>query len=494
MFRLLASRIPVGPAPTGSFFKANPGIWVKNISPISSSSLIQDHKYHKTQLASSTNLMLAPITPTNVPVRLASSFYNKNEARDIWSALTSVSPQGRQRGRAKGLMRMKNLHRGQRLGFGKNRVAFPGLAKDLTTSRQGLGQKAKIGTIPNETFREYEEKYEEIQKQLGVKRPRGGMLKQTPLERGWTGSSPQGKKFGPPEPRNSEENFGGFDSVLLHQGSILHMTTKGRARLVRTLMCVGNKQGTAGFAFCRNLGGRGPALIQKAIQRAGQALCTVPLYENRTVYHDFFSNMGKSRVIVKQKPPGHGVKGGRLIKSICEMVGIKDLEVTTEGSLRNPVHITKAFFLGLMRQRTHQELANEKGLHLVEFREENDFFPLVVASPESGKVRTEADLEPNEILDFEQVVHDGHIPRIMPPKEPYYKFRPGWEIAERKRKPVKHHYEQRIEMLVRQGNISSHLTKTFPECKPFDSSPKYPPEGWLELKAKLDSRRSRFDV
>ena len=43
-------------------------------------------------------------------------------------------------------------------------------------------------------------------------------------------------------------------------------------------------------------------------------------------------------------------------------------------------------------------------LHLVEFREENDFFPLVVASPQNGKVRTEEELEPNEILDFQQVV------------------------------------------------------------------------------------------
>ena len=44
---------------------------------------------------------------------------------------------------------------------------------------------------------------EEAQKRLGKKRI-GGMGKQTPLERGWTGSSPEGKKFGPPIPRNSE--------------------------------------------------------------------------------------------------------------------------------------------------------------------------------------------------------------------------------------------------------------------------------------------------
>ena len=75
-------------------------------------------------------------------------------AGDIWKALTSVSPQGRQRGRAKGLMRMKNLHIGQRLGFGKNRVAFPGLAKELVDRYGKKGsQRSQISEISEETFR-----------------------------------------------------------------------------------------------------------------------------------------------------------------------------------------------------------------------------------------------------------------------------------------------------------------------------------------------------
>jgi len=487
MFRLLSSQLAKAGAHQ-NLVQKNQSL-IQNFAPLSayfsSSSYIQDHKKAST---TGKSLVIAPPVKTNVSVRWASSFYNKNTASDIWTALTSVSNQGRQRGRAKGLMRMKNLHRGQRLGFGKNRVAFPGLAKELTTRGKGPQHREKIGELSEETFRQYEEQYEEVQKQQGGKR-KGALSQQTPLERGWTGNSPQGKKFGPPIPRNSEENFDGFDSVLLHQGSILHMTSKGRMRMVRTVMLVGNKRGTAGFSFIRNKNGRGPAVMQRAINRAGQALCTVPLYENRTVFHDFFSNFGKTRLIVKQKPPGYGVEGTRLIKSICEMIGIKDLSVKIEGSHRNTLATTKAFFLGLLRQRTHQELADEMRLHLVEFREENDFFPLVVASPQNGTVRTEEELEPNEILDFQQIVHDGNLPRIIEDKPPFYTRLPVWEIAERKRKPVKHHREQKIEMLVRHGEIRSHLTEQFPECVPIETLPRQPPEGWLELRAKLDADR-----
>jgi len=421
---------------------------------------------------------------TKIPVRWGSNFYNKSNATDIWKALTSVSPQGRQRGRAKGLMRMKNLHIGQRLGFGKNRVAFPGLAKKLIDTYGTTYQKAEIGEISEETFRQYEERVEERQKQIGA-RKKGMLNKQSPLERGWTGGSPEGRKFGPPIPRNSSENFDGFESVLLHMGGKLHMTTDGRRSLTQVLMVTGNKNGTAGFAWVRSLQGRGPKLLQRSINKAGQSLVTVPLYENRTVYHDFFSNFGKTRVMVRQKPPGHGIQASRLVKSICDVVGIKDLEVVIEGADKNFNHITKAFFLGLMRQRTHQELADEKRLHLVEFREENDYFPLVVATPEH--VRTKEELEPNEILDFEQIVYDGHLPRFFEEKDPWYTKKASWEVAERKRKPVKHHYQQRIEMLIRHGKQCSHLTEKFPECKPYDLKPRMPPEGWLEMKAKLDA-------
>ncbi len=86
------------------------------------------------------------------------------------------------------------------------------------------------------------------------------------------------------------------------------------------------------------------------------------------------------------------------------MIGLKDLEVLHEGA-SNPNHKIKALFLGLMRQRTHQALADEKGLILVEMRAENDFYPRVVAEPreEAGRVRSKEDLDPNEVLDFELV-------------------------------------------------------------------------------------------
>ena len=47
--------------------------------------------------------------------------------------------------------------------------------------------------------------------------------------------------------------------------------------------------------------------LRKAVNKAGLRLMYVERYEDRTVYHDFFTQYGKTKIIVRQQPPGHGV-------------------------------------------------------------------------------------------------------------------------------------------------------------------------------------------
>jgi small subunit ribosomal protein S5 len=63
--------------------------------------------------------------------------------------------------------------------------------------------------------------------------------------------------------------------------------------------------------------------------------------------------------------------------------------------------IFKQFLLLLYLQKTHQMLAEEKKLHVVELRKENDFFPTVVASP--PVCRKQSEVKSNEIMDYTQV-------------------------------------------------------------------------------------------
>ncbi len=325
------------------------------------------------------------------------SFFSES-AQQLWKTSTSVSSQGRARGRAKGLLRIKNLHRGQMMGFGKKRVNWPGLTTSaMERDSRGLVRKKDIGQIDKESFAEYEDGVAALRTQFGFKRKR----RMTPLERGWTSASPQGKKFGQPLTPDPAADFSGFESILVEFKMVSHMTGNfGKVRLLSQLMLTGNGKGMAGFALTKQPTGRGGG-FQRAVNRAGLKLTHIDLYEGRTVYHDIFTQFGETKLYIHQRPNGFGIKAQRVIEAACKVIGIKDIEVKIEGS-RNYNKLVKAFFLGLMRQRTHQDLADEKGLHLVELRAENDNFPRVVASPK-GKVRTAEELLPNEILDYDLV-------------------------------------------------------------------------------------------
>ena len=66
----------------------------------------------------------------------------------------------------------------------------------------------------------------------------------------------------------------------------------------------------------------------------------------------------------------------------------------------------------------------------VELREENDNFPRLVASPESGKVRTKNEIGHDEILDFETISFDGNIPYYRPEKPLFFERLPTFQVRQ----------------------------------------------------------------
>jgi small subunit ribosomal protein S5 len=148
------------------------------------------------------------------------------------------------------------------------------------------------------------------------------------------------------------------------------------------------------------------------------------------VLHDFFTEFGQTKIYVYKKPEGFGLVCHRAIRTMCELIGIKDLYAKIEGPT-NLGHIVKAFMLGILRQvqlillvlawilsfsfvilkrllifrffeqKSHQLLAEEKQLYLVEQREEHGNFPVIVAAP--SHCRSENEIKYDEILDFSQV-------------------------------------------------------------------------------------------
>lgn len=345
------------------------------------------------------------------------SFFAKTTAANVWKSVASVSAAGLKRGRGKGTgrARIKDFNRGQEIGVGRKKLTMSGLNSPILSANK-LVDLNDVGPDPN---------YQE-----NLMKNRGDLLtfksfREHPLERGWSGRRAHGKRIGAPDPFNENE-FVGFESTILMLRSILSMTGNlGRTKRMHALVVTGNGKGLAGFSTA--IGNDAKTVIRRARNRAGQALVKVPIWDNHTVMHSFFSRYYFTTVFVERRPKGHGIRAHRVIKAICEAFGIKDLYARVEGTT-NQINMTKAFFLGLMNQKSYEEMAEEKKLHLVELRDETFQYPNVLASPKS-EVLEEHDPRLQENLDFTYYINEGKIKTVQvkprPPFEDhplYYKY------------------------------------------------------------------------
>ena len=108
------------------------------ISAIRPTRLLSLQPVFKPNLISQKILLSPTVAPLALPQRNGGTFFNHRQAQELWKCVTTVSNQGRQRGRAKGLVRIKNLHRGQKLGYGPARISFPGKSNCLFVATEGF--------------------------------------------------------------------------------------------------------------------------------------------------------------------------------------------------------------------------------------------------------------------------------------------------------------------------------------------------------------------
>lgn len=380
------------------------------------------------------------------------SFFNKLPAEKLWKSVTSVSNAGAKKGRGKGAgrIRIRDLNRGQVIGTGKVNMLWPGLSAPVIRGRELLKQQK----LPDDPERM--EKLIKIRDSMTKFR----RLKLSSIERGWSGSRMPGRSIGPPDPIGEDE-FIGFDTKVLQLRSLLIMKGNlGRTRNYQAMVVTGNGQGLAGFGLGKAK--EAPAALRKAKNRAGQKLMHFEIYNGHTIFHDFFTAFGKTKIFVQKKNEGYGLKCHRAIREICQAIGIKDIRAKLEGS-NNLQHIVKAFFIGLLQQRTHKQLAEEKKLHLVEYRAENEYYPKVVASP--TEVRTKDQIPRDETLHFVQYVMNDKVILRKKKFPPFYEKMPHYKIYLKKYEKYRNHEKIRQMLKVEYGDVKSFLNERFPEEK-----------------------------
>ncbi|XP_034112015.1 small ribosomal subunit protein uS5m [Drosophila nasuta] len=376
---------------------------------------------------------------SNLLISRSTSFFNKLPAEDIWRGVTAVSNAGKKRGRGKGTGKKiaKDLNKGQAIGIGKKTCIWPGLNAPIIRGNELLHQQKQSENIDRE------KNIQKIRDSMGNFK----QMKINPIDRGWSGTKMPGRSIGPPD-TVGEEEFTSFDTFVLENKIVFIMKgNMGRKRRYSVLSVTGNKNGLAGFALAK-----GPEVrtaLRKSKNRAGQKLMSINLYENRTINHDFYTGFGKTKIFVSKKPDGYGLVCHRALQTICKAIGIRDLHAKIEGST-NLQHIVKAFFIGLMRQKTYQDIANESCLHIVESQMARNGYTEIKASPHMDPKNADND----RIIDFMQFTLGNKIVLRKKSVPPFYAQSMGYTKHEIKKERFRNQANVRLHKLVNNYNYN----------------------------------------
>lgn len=131
----------------------------------------------------------------------------------------------------------------------------------------------------------------------------------------------------------------------------------GRTFRFSVLVVVGDENGRIGVGTGKS--SEVPEAIKKATEDARKNLVKVSLV-NGTLPHEFTTNFGSSKIILKPAVEGTGVIAGGAVRPVLELAGVKNVTAKTLGS-RNSRNVVYATLKALKAMRTPEEVAALRG-------------------------------------------------------------------------------------------------------------------------------------
>lgn len=138
----------------------------------------------------------------------------------------------------------------------------------------------------------------------------------------------------------------------------------GRVFSFSATVVVGDGNGRIGYARCKAK--EVPVAIQKAMEKARRNMVQVDL-DGDTLYNETYGRHGAALVFMKPASEGTGIIAGGAMRSVFEVVGVKNVLAKVVGS-RNSGNVIRATLKGLKKMRSPEVIAAKRGKNLSELR------------------------------------------------------------------------------------------------------------------------------
>lgn len=140
---------------------------------------------------------------------------------------------------------------------------------------------------------------------------------------------------------------------LVNVSRVAKVVKGGRTFRFSALVVVGDGKGLIGVGNGKSA--EVPEAIKKATDDAKKNLVKISLV-NGTLPHEYTTNFGSSKVILKPAVEGTGVIAGGAVRPVLELAGVRNVTAKTLGS-RNSRNIVYATIKALKAMRTPEEVA-----------------------------------------------------------------------------------------------------------------------------------------
>ncbi|MBX4204713.1 MAG: 30S ribosomal protein S5 [Candidatus Doudnabacteria bacterium] len=156
--------------------------------------------------------------------------------------------------------------------------------------------------------------------------------------------------------RGHEQAKREFEQKVVEVKRVTRVVAGGKRMRFRALVVIGDKKGKVGIGIRK--GTDVTEAVQKAVNAAKKTMVSVHIV-NDTIPHEVKMKYKSSVVFLKPARPGTGTIAGGAIRSVLDLVGVKNVLSKMIGS-SNKVNNVMATYLALTSMRTREQIQNTK--------------------------------------------------------------------------------------------------------------------------------------
>lgn len=142
-----------------------------------------------------------------------------------------------------------------------------------------------------------------------------------------------------------------FDQKLLEIARVTRVTKGGKRMSFRAVIAIGNRKGKIGIGTGK--GSDVSLAIEKSVRDAKKHLIFVPIVKD-SILHEVEAKYIASKIFMKPAPQGSGLIAGGVIRSMAELIGIKNISAKSLRS-SNKLNCARAVIIALQKLRVPKE-------------------------------------------------------------------------------------------------------------------------------------------